>query len=338
MRVIITGGSGFVGTHLGRRLLNENNEIIVMDRVEPSLDIKDKITFVNTPNIESKKVTSLMFNDVDVIYHLAAKLPIERGKLDEYRKVNVIGTSNVIEMAINNNIPKIIHISSSAVYGDCKSPIDENSLVHPIENYGRSKLEAELLCRHYRKENKIDISIVRPRAILGKERLGAYYMLFLLLKNNKPIPCIGRGNNKVQLISVNDLVDLLVRIPRHSCKNQDYNVGTDKFGTLNETIQDLAAKIGSTSRMVYFPSMIGKEMCRIINKIFPIAEWHYKLVDKDFYFDTTKARNLLGWYPKDSNVDMLKDSYLSFLTMNERNNSSIHKSKVDIKLLKYILK
>jgi len=339
MNILITGGSGFVGTYLVKRLLKENHDVRIIDILYPSLDVISDVEYFKVNNIETKEVyQDKIFRDIDIVFHLASKLPIHRLSLQKYRLVNVTGLENILKMSYIHNIPKIINISTSAVYGIPKCPVTEQSIRKPVENYGISKYESELKCVAYRNLFGMNISNIRPRAIIGEERLGAFYLLFLSLKNNKPLYCIGNGNNKVQLVSVEDLIDLLMLLTKKKYKNEDFNVGTDKFGTLNEDMNELIIKGKSKSIMVHIPSSLGKNACKIINKVLPIAEWHYELVDKDFYFDITKANKLLGWYPKNSNTDMLLRSYNWYLNNPLKGkNLSKHKSPIESKILRLFI-
>ena len=338
IEVIISGGSGFLGTYMVRRLLKDGHSVRIIDRLRPACDVEKYVTHYNVDDLSNLHCFKpYMFKDVDVVFHLAARLPIERCPLSVYRKVNVTGTDNMLMMSLMSNVPKFIHISSSAVYGVPICPTNEESLRKPVENYGISKYEAELVCEKYRNSTDLDVSMIRPRAILGKERLGAFYLLFLSMKNNRPLYTIGDGTNKVQLVSVNDLVDLLILLMNNNNKNEDFNAGTDKFSTLNDDIgRDLVSRIGSKSRMLYLPSSLGKNLCRILTNIAPIAEWHYELLDKDFYFDISKAKNMLGWKPKDSNVDMLYDAYQSYINANICGELSVHKSPAKSYIVKLL--
>ena len=338
VKVLVTGGSGFVGTYLVRKLLSENNEVAIMDRLDPSPDVIKEVTHYRVLDLSNLyNLKPYMFKDVDIIIHTAAKLPIERCTLDEYRKVNVVGTDNLLMMSSLHNISKFVHISSSAVYGDPKCPVSETSFTNPIEVYGQSKVEAEYVCQKYRICTDMNISIIRPRTILGRERLGAFYLLFLSMKNNRPLYTIGNGKNKVQLISVNDLVDMIMLLIKSNVSNEDFNVGTDRYGTLNDDIgRDLVSMIGSKSKMFYLPATIGKGLCRALTKVVPIAPWHYELVDKDFYFDISKTENMLGWKPKDSNVEMLYDAYQWYINEREHNCLSVHKSSPKSKIVRLL--
>jgi len=335
---LVTGGSGFCGTYLVRRLLKENHEVRIVDILPPAVDIEDKVKYFKVKGIETNDIfNSKIFKNVDVMFHLAARLPMERLSLNDYRIVNVYGTKNLLDMCIKYKIPKIVHISSSAVYGAPESPITENDIRIPIENYGKSKYEAELLCDKYREKYDIDISMIRPRTIIGRERLGAFYLLFLSIKNNKPLYIIGDGKNKVQLTSVEDLVDLLILLLKKKNKNEDFNVGTNKFHNLDEDMSILINKAKSNSKIIYIPSLLGKSACRVLGNFLPIAGWHYKLVDKDFYFDISKSRKMLKWYPKLTNAEMLWRAYKWYLENPVRNIKSVHKSPVNSKILKMLV-
>jgi len=327
MRVLITGSSGFIGSRLAR-LFCDNHDVLSVDILRypfehPRLHhLREDFVKLRVKDIRG----------VDIIYHLAAKLPVDKCSFEEYYRVNVRGTRVLLERSLEAGVKRFVYVSSSAVYGYPRSPITEGSLRRPREPYGLSKYYAELVCEQYRRDHGMDISIVRPRTVIGSKRLGILYLLFYWIRNNKHVYLIGDGRNRYQLLSIWDLIRALFTL-RHKGDYEDFNLGTDKFLTLREDIDDLIRVAGSRSRIVLLPSF-SKVMCRIADRFIPLARWHYDLIDRDFYFDISKARDMLGWIPIHSNLEMLVEAYRT-LDVSEDHRSS-HFSPVDLRLLRLL--
>ena len=179
MNHFVTGGSGFFGVHLLRRLLQEQQHILVFDLAP--LDEE----FVNNANVKyvygdvrDKNALREAMKGCDIVHHNAAVLPISRSG-SVFRDVNVGGTKNVLEVALELHVKKVLFISTSAVYGiPTQLPINEQTPLTPLGEYGWSKLDAENVVRDFRANHPLDVSIVRPRTIVGTGRLGIFGILF----------------------------------------------------------------------------------------------------------------------------------------------------------------
>ncbi|MHA1289412.1 MAG: NAD-dependent epimerase/dehydratase family protein [Candidatus Thorarchaeota archaeon] len=326
MRILITGGSGFIGSSLARKLVTEHSVITV--------DLLDK-PFAH-PNLthyktDFRNISKDLLEKIDVVYHLAARLPVEKLKFGDYLKVNTYGTDDLVTKSVNADVSRFIFVSSSAVYAGTPGPLSEYSERIPIEPYGKSKLLAEQCCEIAREVEDFNITIVRPRTVIGKHRLGILYLLMYWIRNNKNVYLIGNGNNRFQLLSLDDLVDAL-ELMIYRGFYQDFNLGTNRFGTLKEDISYLISGVGSESRIVCLPSCV-KYFGRLVDPFIPVAKWHYMTLDRNFYFDISAARHELKWNPKYSNLDMLLESYKTF---NVSHKASVHLSPIDLKILKWL--
>src|SRR5262249_54729337 len=139
---------------------------------------------------------------VDVVFHNVAQVPLAKDR-DLFRSVNVAGTGNVLTAARDAKVGKVVHTSSSAIFGIPEhNPVVEATAPHPVEAYGRAKLEAELLCRDA-VEAGLDVSIIRPRTILGHGRLGIMAVLFEFVADGAPVFVLGDGTNRYQFVHAN---------------------------------------------------------------------------------------------------------------------------------------
>ncbi len=207
-------------------------------------------------------------------------------------------------------VSKVVHTSTSAVFGVPESnPVAEDSRCRPVEAYGRAKLRAEQLC-HEAAAAGLDVTIVRPRTILGHGRLGIFAVLFDFIAAGSPVYVLGRGDNRYQLVHADDLADACLRAGDRQGPTT-YNVGAVEFGTMRETIQALVdhAATGSTIRSLpTAPAQLAMRALATIG-LAPFAPYHWLMYGESMYFDTTKARTELAWEPRHSNASMLIESY-----------------------------
>ncbi|MFH1339230.1 MAG: NAD-dependent epimerase/dehydratase family protein [Candidatus Omnitrophota bacterium] len=317
--VLVTGGSGFLGLYLVKVLLDNDYRVRIIDREGlNSAGIEEKIEFIKG-DIRCKEIVREVCKGIDYVFHNAAALPISRSKKKILREVNAGGTQNVLDACLCERVKKVVFISSSATYGipkDC--PITENTEFNPVCNYGRSKIEAERICNEFRKK-RLDITILRPRTVVGEGRLGIFQILYSWIAQGKNIYIIGRGDNPYQLLSKKDLASACILSIEKYCKNEDFNLGAEKFGTVREALQDLIEYAKSASKIVSLPSGFAKIVLGTLDalSLSPFTAWHYMTPDRPFYFDISKAKKILGWQPEMSNCDMFKESYNWYLSHRE---------------------
>lgn len=315
-RVLVTGGAGFFGIHLVKGLLEKGYHIKVLDIEDLKVpEIEGRIEFIKT-DVRDRDAVESACKDIDILFHVAAILPISRSKKKIYWDVNVRGTKNILEASLRNNIKKVIFMSSAATYGIPKEvPITENTEFNPVCNYGRSKIEAEKICNEYRARG-LNIIILRPRTLVGANRLGIFQIFFSWIADGKNVYIIGEGSNLFQLLSTRDLVDVCILSIENNSYNEDFNLGTDKFSTVRGDLQDLIDYAKTNSRIISLPSKISKTILSFLDilNLSPFTPWHYLTPDKPFYFDITKAQRVLGWQPQDSNFQMYKISYNWYLS------------------------
>jgi nucleoside-diphosphate-sugar epimerase len=238
------------------------------------------------------------------------------GKL--FDRVNVEGSKIVAEEAAAAKVGHFVHMSSSAVFGAPKCPADNNSPLEPLEIYGRSKLAGEQAVRAVADNSGMKLIVVRPRTIIGKERLGIFQILFDWIKDGSNIYVLGDGSNKIQFLHATDLIEAYMLVCQVG-KSGLYNVGTDRFGTLREDLEELCRYAGSKTKVKSLPEPLAVATLQTLDKVklSPLAPWHYLTYGKPFYFDLAPLLSL-GWKPRYSNVEMLEESYDSFIANRDR--------------------
>jgi nucleoside-diphosphate-sugar epimerase len=250
---------------------------------------------------------------IDVVFHNVAQVPLAKDRA-LFRSVNVIGTANLLVAARDAKVTKVVHTSSSAVFGiPASNPVTEDTPPRPLEDYGRAKLEAEQLCREAAAAG-LDVTVVRPRTILGHGRLGIMAILFEFVADGAPVFVLNRGDNRYQFVHASDLADACLRAGDRAGATV-YNVGATEFGTMRETLQALVSHAGTGSRVRSLP--IGPTRAAMQSLaglgLAPFAPYHWMLYGESLWFDVTRARSELGWEPKHSNASMVVESYEWFL-------------------------
>lgn len=310
---LITGGAGFLGHNLARFLLKKGQKVRTIDLGPFDYpDISGVQHFQG--DIRDKGALRRAAAGVDVIIHTAAGLPL--WKPQEIRSVNINGTRAVLEVAEELGIERVVHISSTAVYGiPDHHPLVEDDKLQGVGPYGESKVAAEQLCESFR--NRLCVPMLRPKSFIGAGRLGVFDVLFDWVRRGKNIPIVGWGNNLYQLLHVEDLNEAIWLVATKPAKiaNTTFNIGAEKFGTMKQDYQALLNYAGFKRRVIGTPPFFVINALRVFEMlhISPLYKWVYETADKDSFVSIDKAKKVLGFKPKYSNIDALIDSYKWYL-------------------------
>jgi len=246
--VAVTGGAGFIGSHLVERLLNENYKVKLIDNF--CTGKKTNLTnFINNKNLEIHEIDILerkkldkIFNNCKFVFHLAALADIVPSieKPQAYYDTNVTGTFNVLEAAKKNNVEKIIYSASASCYGiENKTPFKENSIKSTEYPYALTKYLGEQLVSHWGKIYKINYASLRLFNVYGPRSrtsgaYGAVFGVFLAQKiANKPFTVVGNGRQKRDFIYVTDVVDAFYKAALSKKNNFKINIGAGKAYSIN---------------------------------------------------------------------------------------------------------
>ena len=336
MRALVTGGSGYFGSLLLRKLREQGHECAVLDIADAD-DRPADVRFVRA-DIRDAAAVNDAAGGIDVIFHNVAQVPLAKDR-QLFESVNVTGTENLVRAALAQRVSKVVYTSSSAIFGVPKAnPVTEDTPPAPAEAYGRAKLEGERICQRYVSEG-LDVSIVRPRTILGHGRLGIFQILFEWIRQGYNVPVLGRGDNVYQFVHADDLAEACILAGSRSGPGL-YNCGTDRFGTMRQALEHLCVRAGTGSRVKSVPMHLAVTSMKItsILGLSPLGPYHSLMYGKSLYFDITRAKRELGWQPRYSNDEMLFDSYNWYLQNREAiertHGASHHRSPVKQGVLK----
>lgn len=312
---LVTGGSGYFGNLLVEQLLLNGDGVRVFD-LNDAADRVSQVEFIQG-DIRDADAVRRAVQDVDVIYHNVAQVPLAKDRR-LFWSVNCDGTENLLQAALDAGVRKTIHTSSSAVFGvPPRNPVDDSVLPNPREAYGRAKLESERICRRY-VDRGLDVTIIRPRTILGHGRLGIFQILFEWIREGRNVPILGSGENIYQFVHAEDLADACL------CASKRpgfaiYNIGAAKFGTMRESLDSLIWHAGTGSKIRSLPIGLATQLMRLTSVLglSPLGPYHSLMYGRSLYFDLTRPKAELGWNPRYGNVEMLSQSYDWYLANRE---------------------
>jgi UDP-glucose 4-epimerase len=285
-KILVTGGAGFIGFHLTKKLLEQGADVTTYDNLSHGTleNVKDnpKAKFIKGDILDLKKLCSL--KKFDIIYHLAAQVvvPYSMENPTEDFETNAHGTLNVLEKARKDNA-RLLFASSAAVYGNpTKFPTSESYGFHPFSCYGLSKVVGEEYAQIYTMQYKLNVTILRFSNVYGSRCHGVINdFLDKLQKNPEKLEIIGTGQQSRDFVHVSDIAEALVLATVDKAVGETYNLG---FGETTKII-DLAKMILKILKLTDKTKVTttGQSWQGDVNAI---------------WFDAAKAKKELGWTPK----------------------------------------
>lgn len=338
-KALVTGGAGYFGDRLCRKLQDADCDVRIFDIQQPGDTCPGAEVFQG--DIRDAAAIGAACQGVDVIFHNVAQVPLAKDKR-LFWSVNRDGTRNLLEAALRAKVRKVIYTSSSAVYGIPETnPVTEQTEPHPMEDYGKAKLAGEALCWEFAGRG-LDVSIVRPRTIMGHGRLGIFQILFEWIYQGVNIPVLNGGRNTYQFLHADDLAGAIILASRRPGP-EAFNCGAERFGTMREVLENLCRVAGTGSKVRSLPMAPMVAAMQISSKIgiSPLGPYHSMMYGRSMYFDISKAQAQLGWQPAYSNDDMFAESYGWYLknresTLRHAGGGSHHRSAVKAGALKVL--
>ncbi len=335
---LVTGGAGYFGTVLVERLVECGHRVRIFD-INDADERPLGVEMVRA-DIRDADAVRRACEGISVVHHNVAMVPLAKDK-HAFWSVNEGGTKNVLEGATVARVTKVVHMSSSAVFGaPMKNPVDDTVEPRPHEEYGRAKLAAEMLVRSYVARG-LDVTIIRPRTIMGHGRLGIMQILFEWIREGKNVPVFGKGDNLYQFVHADDLADAAIRAGERRGASI-YNVGAQEFGTMRQVLEALVAHAKTGSRVVSVPASPAIAVMNVTSRLglSPLGAYHALMYGRTMHFDLARTKRELGWQPRHSNIDMFCESYDWYLTHRDqvlhRHNASHHRSPVKQGILRAV--
>lgn len=311
----ITGGAGFLGINLVRYLLQKGHRVTSYDMGDFDYrDVMDKVTIIKG-DIRDREAVEVAMKGVNIVVHCAAALPLYTK--EDIFSTDIDGTRIIVESAFKNNVERVIHISSTAVYGiPDHHPLLETDKLDGVGPYGIAKIKAEEVCLEHRKKGMC-IPIIRPKSFIGPERLGVFALFYDWAKDGHGFPMIGNGKNRYQFLDVEDLCDAiyLTATLDKTIANDTFNIGAKEFTTMGEDYQSVLDYAGFGKKISGFPAEPVILVLRILEALHlsPLYKWVYETASKDSFVSIEKAEKVLGFKPKFSNKDALLRNYKWYL-------------------------
>lgn len=313
MKVLVTGGSGFLGINLIRYLRTKGvDEIRVLDIADFDYPEQSEpwLKFLKG-DVRDVAAVERSVEGCDVVVHCAAALPLYSE--EDIYTTEVDGCRNVLAACRKFGCDRMIQISSTAVYGvPKKHPIYETDPIVGVGPYGHAKIKAEEICRAAIKEGYC-VSIIRPKSFIGPERLGVFALFYDWAYTGHGFPMIGSGQNRYQLMDVDDLCGAIwsaMTYPKDVVATE-FNIGAKDFTTMKEDYQAVLDRAGHGKKIRGMPVKPLILILRILEKLHlsPLYPWVYETASTDSFVSIEKAEKLLDYKPKYSNKDALVRNY-----------------------------
>ena len=291
--ILVTGGAGFIGSHIADKLIENNYDVIILDNLTTGNknNINPKAEFVNADIRDKDLDEKINFKDVEVVIHQAAQINVRYSVENPVNdaNINILGTINILEFMEKYDINKIIFASSVGIYGEPNYlPVDENHPINPLSPYGLSKYVGEEYIKLYNRLYGIEYAILRYSNVYGERQdprgEAGVISIFIdkMLKNQNPV-IFGDGNQTRDFVYVGDVTR--ANLMALNWKNEIVNIGTGKETSVNELFNIIKNEIGFKGTAIYDKPREG-EIYRI-------------------YLDIKKAESL-GWEPEVDLKDGIK--------------------------------
>ncbi|MBX2999445.1 MAG: NAD(P)-dependent oxidoreductase [Caldilineaceae bacterium] len=311
---MLTGGAGFLGINMARYLLDRGHKVVSLDIAEFDYPEQDRVT-IHRGDIRDRAAVDRAMAGVDMVIHTAAALPLYTP--EDIYSTDIDGLRVMLEAAKAQGVERMIHISSTAVYGiPDHHPLLEDDRLDGVGPYGEAKVKAEEICADYRQKG-LCVPVIRPKSFIGPERLGVFALFYDWAKDGKNFPMLGSGNNRYQLLDVEDLcaaIYLTATLDRERV-NDTFNIGAEKFTTMKGDYQAVLDYAGHGKRIIPLPAAPAIWTLRLLEKLHlsPLYKWVYETAATDSFVSIDKAKQVLGWQPQYSNKEALVRNYIWYI-------------------------
>jgi len=323
MKALVTGGTGFIGSHLVKTLVDRGNEVRCLVREASKTDslknLGAELVFGDITNKDSLKTVA---NDTEIVYHLAAIVDRKHQKsYQEHYSISVTGTENLVKACLEGSIKKFVYFSSSAAIGvrNTDKLLDESVICHPTTSYGKAKLETEKLLLNYFNSSNFPVNIIRPPVVYGHgDETGRFLSLTKFVNKraarNQPYPFFDHGKNLTSLCYVKNLVEATILAGESNHTGEIYHIADARPYTIREMVETIAEILNVKLKTISVPKSIvwlGSlilEPFKMIGLNPPLYRQKFVEMTANFALDISKAREQLGYNPEDNFKEYVKET------------------------------
>ena len=305
---LITGGNGFVGGAVLRRLMAEGISTLATVRKKP-VDWPIQQPVIEIGALTSNTDWSIALTGIQSVVHTAARVHMMKDQADdplaEFRRVNVEGTLNLARQAATAGVRRFVFLSSIKVNGECTRvgiPFKASDEPKPLDPYGISKWEAEVGLREISKNTGMEVVIIRPTLVYGPGVRGNFLSMMQWLHKGRPLP-LGAIKNLRSFVAIDNLVDLIATCMHHpAAANQTFLVSDGEDISITELLSKIAISMNKKAKLISIPKFLLFASAFILGK----RKLSQRLIDS-LQVDIKKNQQLLGWKPKVSlNIALLQ--------------------------------
>jgi dTDP-glucose 4,6-dehydratase len=321
LKHVIFGGNGFVGERIAQDLLRSGEQVTICDLKPGTPPQCEAATSITCDITDPAAIARVPIAADDIVYNVAARMlhPIvrRRERYEYFYSVDYHGAVNIVAAMERVGCQRLIQFSTDMVYGKLQTPppvrVDHPRV--PIGEYSASKKALEDFCIAKRASG-MRVSIFRPRLIIGPGRVGILGRLFALIRRGLPVPLVGNGSNRYQMVSVFDCASAAIHSADKGVVDGEFNLGSAEPPTVRRLLNELIRFARSRSFLVPTPAAPLKAVLRLLDCVNAplLVPEQFEIADDDYVVDIEPTIVRLGWNPLHSDQDMMFEAYRQFST------------------------
>jgi UDP-glucose 4-epimerase len=304
MKIFITGSSGYLGRNTVKMAVEKGHEVVGLD-IKPS-GFSHPSFKEFSGDVTDLQAVKQAAAGCEAVFHLAAALAQFERDEKRMREINVKGTENALVAALENHVKKFIYTSSVEVYGiDVPVPCTEDAPIAPICQYGRDKVESENLCREYSAKG-LDITVFRPPTINGPGQNEPFLVSQMEgISQGKATLLPGGGKTRLQMVDVDDVSSaFFLAMETPGSNGAVMNLGSDNVPTLRAMAEALYNHAGKPPKFIIINASVARGIVAVLAAfhVSPIEPQHLEIALRDYLFDSSRAKAILGWKPAKDDI------------------------------------
>ncbi|MDO8683380.1 MAG: NAD-dependent epimerase/dehydratase family protein [Armatimonadota bacterium] len=318
MKVLVTGGAGFIGRHLISVLLKEGHSVRCLTHSNSAIDLQAQGVEIVKGDITDPDSIRNIADSIDVVYHLASSGHVGANTdaaYKEFRHVNVIGLRNLIDEVVERSrISRLVHFSSTAAMGLIEGEANEESVCRPQTPYQRTKYEAEEILRRKFHRDGLPVVILRPSMVYGPGDRNQEFLAMCKMVKKGRFPLSSTSEGLTPLVHVDDVAQAAMLAKTRGREGQTYIITADRSYSIHELIDVIASTLGVSRGGIEIPNWtmeVAAVVCEIGSKAFgsqpALTRRRLKSILADRSFDISKAVKELGYAPRTSLRDGVAD-------------------------------